>query len=137
MAIRAEELEVLHAIVKPVAVDVVKRDRQRTASPLIQTAALTAVFPKAETKQAMLELRAAAWDSRHEELDSRCEWWSRRHEASPGCAPPRVAAETELAHAVAHAVPIVVKLLHGLPVIATLKALIDRLTQASRVIGDG
>jgi len=68
VAVRAQELEILEAVVEPIAVDVVKLHVERLPVPLADPAPLAAVVLEACLDQTRLEIPSAASSVGDEQL---------------------------------------------------------------------
>lgn len=118
VAVRAEHLKVLEAVIRPDSVDVIEVHEERPSSPLRQTALSAPVLEEAFVDESGLYVVPVALWRREEDLD--------RHRGPPGLdlaallrLLPRAGAETEARPAFAIGMPFVVVCLHGGPVVAS------------------
>lgn len=142
MAVAAQELKVLEAVVVPVAVHVMERQRQWLPTPLTDPAFLTAPLLQPRIEKPALQMPPTDTST----LDEVCrDWRGRRSRSEIAACPslvPCLRAESEPGHALASGVPRVMEALNGGPVVPPC-ALVHRLpAETARVIrhrrlGDG
>ena len=135
VAVRAEHLEVLEPVVRPVAVDVVQRHRQRPPEPLVDPAHLATVLLQARADQALLDMVATA--GRRQKLTDRHAVRPRPDLPALLRLVPALPGEAELQLALRDAVAGVVIRLDRVPVVAPRTPFVDGPVQAPRMPRDG
>lgn len=135
VAVWAQQLEVLDAVVEPIAVDGVQLHRDRLATSFGQAAALTRAILEAQPDQPQFEVTSAVPTVGREDLSEWLETGLRRDHASLHGALPRPGAEAKGLRAVTDTMALVVIRLHEPPVEAPAEPFINVLAGSSRVVG--
>jgi hypothetical protein len=137
VAVGAEKLKVLYAVVGAVTIDVVKRHREWRAEPFRHAASLTPVLLETHQEQPALQFATIRVGTGGEELVQRAVSRPGGDEATPDRAVPGLSAEPEVARACPHTVSPVVELLHDLPVVSAREAFIGLPAYPLGMVGDG
>jgi hypothetical protein len=129
-------LEVLEAVVVPVAVDVMKRHRQWRAEPLGDAARLATLVLQARGEQSTFEVVPVHAPTRDEVHLDRRGLRTSRDVASGDRIPERLSSEPESLLTCADRVALVVVVLDLGPVVASVEAVVDVPAQAALVVAD-
>jgi hypothetical protein len=133
VAITAEELQIFKPVVGAVAVHMVERHVEGLPPPFGEPAFLTTILLETCLQEPLLEVASLRSATDDEEFTYRDLVWARNDVTSLHGATPSRLGKTEALATLKCAKPRVVRLLNGLPVIATGKAVIDRNAESPNV----